>query len=53
MENPGITRKIMSQELGLSQSAIQKHINKLKNIGKIYRKGGDYGGLWIVNNEKD
>ena len=53
MENPYITRKIMSQELGLSQSAIQKHINKLKNAGKIYRKGGDKGGLWIVNNEKE
>ena len=53
MENPNITRKIMSQELGLSQSAIQKHINKLKNAGKIYRKGGDKGGLWIVNNEKE
>ena len=47
-ENPQITRKILSETIGVSPSAIQKHINRLKNDGIIRRVGGDRGGHWEV-----
>ena len=47
-ENPQITRKVLSQTIGVASSAIQKHINRLKAEGVIRRVGGDYGGHWEV-----
>lgn len=45
-ENPQITRKVLSQTIGVASSAIQKHINRLKAEGVIRRVGGDpYVGL--------
>lgn len=49
-ENPQITRKILSETIGVSSSAIQKHINRLKAESVIRRVGGDYGGYWEVLN---
>ena len=45
--NPRITRAKLSEELGISQSAIQKHIEKLRNV-RIRRIGADKGGYWEV-----
>ena len=51
-DNPSITRKSLAKIVGISQSAIQKHINRLKAEGIIVRNGGDRGGHWeIINKE--
>ena len=46
-ENPNITRAQISQILGISSSAIQKHIDTLKK-SRIRRVGGDFGGHWEI-----
>ena len=48
-ENPKITRSELSETLGINPSAIQRHIQKLKNEGIIERIGGDKGGYWKRN----
>ncbi len=45
--NPYITRDELSKVLGISPSAIQKHIDKLKEV-RIRRIGGDFGGHWEI-----
>ena len=47
-ENPAITRKAIAETIAMSPSAIQKHINRLKEEGFIRRVGGDFGGHWEV-----
>jgi predicted HTH transcriptional regulator len=47
-DNPSVSRKELSETLGINPSAIQKHIQKLKNEGFIERVGGDRGGYWKV-----
>lgn len=47
-ENPKITRKELSETIGVASSAIQKHINRLKAKGIIRREGGDFGGHWEI-----
>ncbi|MCR4663854.1 MAG: putative DNA binding domain-containing protein [Paludibacteraceae bacterium] len=46
-ENPKITRAQISHILGISSSAIQKHIDTLKK-SRIRRVGGDFGGHWEI-----
>ena len=53
IDNPSITRKALSEIVGISPSAIQKYINRLKAEGIIVRNGGDRGGHWeIINTEE-
>jgi DNA-binding transcriptional ArsR family regulator len=47
-EKPNITRKELSEALQINQSAVQKHIDKLKNEGVISREGSDKKGVWKV-----
>lgn len=47
-DNPSITRKELTQTVGISPSAIQKHVNRLKADGIIIRHGGDRGGYWEI-----
>ena len=47
-DNPNITRKVLVQAVGISSSAVQKHINRLKAGGVIVRHGGDRGGYWEI-----
>ena len=48
-ENSYITRKELSSKLGISITAIQKHINKLKFNNKIKREGpATNGGRWVI-----
>lgn len=47
-DNPNITRKVLVQVVGISSSAVQKHINRLKAEGVIIRHGGDRGGYWEI-----
>lgn len=49
--NPAITRKELSEALGINPSAVQKHMDKLKNEGVIAREGSDKKGVWkVINN---
>lgn len=52
-ENPSITRKVLAETVGISPSAIQKHINHLKNEGLIIRNGGDRDGYWEIKKVND
>lgn len=47
-DNPKITRKELAIRLDINQSAIQRHIQRLKTEGFIERVGGDRGGYWTV-----
>ncbi len=47
-DNPTITRNAIAEVIGISPSAIQKHINRLKTDNIIVRHGGDRGGHWEV-----
>ena len=47
-DNPTITRNSLAEIIGISPSAIQKHINRLKADNIIVRQGGDRGGFWKV-----
>lgn len=46
--NPEISRKDLSKLLGISPSAIQRHLELLKDTGIIIRLGSDRKGLWRV-----
>ena len=46
--NPYITRNALVEIVGVSSSAIQKHINRLKADHIIVRHGGDRGGYWEI-----
>ncbi|KUJ95355.1 MAG: Divergent AAA domain protein [Desulfonauticus sp. 38_4375] len=47
-ENKNITIAELSQKLGISTRAVEKHISKLKQQGKVKRIGPDKGGYWKV-----
>ena len=46
--NPKISRKELSLKLGINSSAIQKHLENLKEKGILKRIGPDKGGCWEV-----
>ena len=43
-----ISRKEISNYLGINQSAVQKHLQKLKQQGMIKRTGPAKGGVWEI-----
>jgi ATP-dependent DNA helicase RecG len=47
-KNPMISRENISEFLGINQSAVQKHIERLKSGGFLRRVGPDMGGHWDV-----
>ena len=46
--NPNITFAEMISATGISRSAIQKHIERLKDAQRLRRVGPDKGGHWEV-----
>ena len=50
-QDPKISRKALASQLGINESAIQKHIQRLKHDGLIRRVGPAKGGYWQVNEE--
>ena len=46
--NDRISRKELSEKIGINQSAIQQHISKLKNMHILKRIGPDKGGHWEI-----
>jgi len=47
-QDSSITIKELALRLEMSESGIKKALNKLKNEGKVVRKGGAKGGRWEV-----
>jgi ATP-dependent DNA helicase RecG len=47
-EKPTISRKELSAELKINESAVQKHLENLKKKGLLRRIGADRGGYWEV-----
>lgn len=45
---PGITRKQLAAKVGLSESGVKYHLEKLKAAGKIYHVGPTKSGIWQV-----
>ena len=43
-----ITRGDIAKRIGISVTAVQKHVNKLKNIKLLDREGSSGHGHWIV-----
>jgi ATP-dependent DNA helicase RecG len=48
IEKPTVSRKELSVELKINESAIQKHLENLKKKGLLRRIGADRGGYWEV-----
>lgn len=47
-ENPYISKKELSKTIGISTTAIDKNITRLKKEGLLRRIGPDKGGYWKV-----
>lgn len=51
--HPAASRKELSEQIGIAQSAVQKHLKTLQAQGCLLRVGPDKGGHWeVVNNEE-
>ena len=46
--HPEYSAKKLSDEIGITEKAIEKQLAKLKATGRIRRDGPDKGGIWIV-----
>ncbi len=46
--NPAISRRELAEKLGINPSAVQKHLEALKEKGVLKRIGGAKGGSWSV-----
>ncbi|GET29329.1 winged helix-turn-helix domain-containing protein [Prolixibacter sp. SD074] len=51
MDNPEISLSQLSKEIGISQTAIENNMNKLKKSGIIQRVGPPKGGHWEIINQ--
>jgi len=47
-ENPYISKREMSEEIGISTTAIDKNISTLKKKGLLKRVGPARGGHWEI-----
>ncbi len=47
-QDPILTRAQLAHSMGINSSAVQKHIDALKQKGVIKRVGGAKGGYWQV-----
>ncbi len=46
LDDPYITQSTLTKQTGINRSAIQKHLDKLKEYGILRRVGSDKGGHW-------
>lgn len=53
IDNPRIEQEELVEILGINRSAVQKHINVLKNVNIIVRIGGKKLGYWEIIAEVD
>ena len=52
-DNPKVTRKQMSSELGISDRMVAKYLKKLQDNGIVRREGGKFGGEWVIIDTED
>lgn len=48
--NPKVSYRSLAEQLGINQSALQKHLNHLKDAGWLERIGGTRG-YWAIKKE--
>lgn len=48
LESPEMSAANLAEVIGLSQRAVEKQMAKLREQGRLRRKGPDKGGIWIV-----
>ncbi len=48
--HPTASRKELSEQIGIAQSAVQKHLKTLQTQGHLLRIGPDKGGHWEIIN---
>ena len=48
--NPKVSYRSLAEQLGINQSALQKHLNHLKDAGWLERVGGTRG-YWAIKKE--
>lgn len=52
--DPGLTRKVIAEKIGITPDGVKYHLGKLKKAGKIKRIGSTKKGQWKIidyNNE--
>ena len=47
-ENSKITTVELAELCGVGENSIYKTVRKLRESGRIVRKGGDKGGEWVI-----
>jgi ATP-dependent DNA helicase RecG len=47
-QNSKISKRELVENIKLSKTAIDKNIDKLKELGILERRGSDRGGSWII-----
>jgi len=47
-DNPSITRKELSERIGITENGVKFHLNKFKEMGILKRIGPDKGGYWEI-----
>ena len=46
IQNPGITRKDLADQIGISTDGVKYHLNRMRKQNLIRRIGPDRGGHW-------
>ena len=52
-KNSKVTTAEMASEIGISPRMVAKYLKKFKSDGLIIRKGGRFGGEWVILREKN
>lgn len=52
IRNPEMTHKMLSEELSVSAATIKRALTKLRQEGKVIRKGSNRKGKWIFTDKK-
>ena len=47
-QNPHITAAEIAMQLNMPSRGVEKQIRKLREFGKIKRRGGRFGGYWEI-----
>ena len=47
-EDAEVSKKTLAENIGISTTAIDKNIKKLKSLGILQRIGADRGGYWEI-----
>jgi predicted HTH transcriptional regulator len=47
-DNTAVSRKELSEKLGINESSVQKHLSRLKENGLLKRVGPAKGGHWEI-----